>query len=230
MKLWRVDDVMTRSVASVREDMPYRDVVDLLIGRRISAVPVVTADGEVVGVVSETDLVHKIEAAGEQPRILPSPRRRGHRVKAAARIAAEAMTSPAVTVRPSLSLVAAARRMSDENVKRLPVVDEDGRLVGIVTRSDLLKVHLRTDAQIREDVTAQITSTVPGLARSTVQVTLTGGAVRLSGRVKFRSTAAKLLRLAREVPGVVGVADDLRYDVDDSMLTGSTLGTPFGVA
>jgi len=103
MKLWRVDDMMTGNVASVREDMPYRDVVDLLIGWRISAVPVVTADGEVAGVVSETDL-HKIEAAGERPRILPSPRRRGHRVKAAARTAAEAMTSPAVTVRPSLSL------------------------------------------------------------------------------------------------------------------------------
>jgi CBS domain-containing protein len=163
MKLWRVDDVMTTTVVSVREDTPYRDVVDLLIDWRISAVPVVTADGDVVGVVSETDLIHNVEAAGERPRILPSPRRRGHRVKAAARTAAEAMTSPAATVRPSLSLAAAARRMSDE-------------------------------------------------------------------RVEFRSTGENLLRLTREVPGVVGVADDLRYDVDDSMLTGSTLGTPFGVA
>jgi CBS domain-containing protein len=230
MKLWRVDDVMTRNVVSVRADAPYRKVVDLLIDFRISAVPVVARDGEVIGVVSEADPVHKVEAAGEQPRLFSSLRRRGHRAKAAARTAADAMTSPAVTVRPSLSLAAAARRMNDENVKRLPVVDDDGRLVGIVTRGDLLKVHLRTDAQIRADVMARIGPTVLGVTGGKVQVTSTDGVVRLVGRVKFRSSAEKLVQLAHEVPGVVAVGDDLRYDVDDSLVNGSTLGTPFGVA
>ena len=226
MKLWRVDDVMTSDVVVVRADTPYRDVVDLLIRRRISAAPVVTAAGEVVGVVSETDLMHKVEAVGERPRVLPSRRRRGHLIKAAARTAADAMTSPAVTVEPSLSLAAAARRMSERKVKRLPVVDAGGRLVGVVTRSDLLKVHLRTDEQIAVDVAAEIAEVAPGAVRAATA----GGVVRLSGRVKFGSAAERLVRLAGEVPGVVGVADDIRYEVDDSMITGSTLGTPFGVA
>ena len=83
MKLWRVDDVMTRDVVSVREDTPYRDVVNVLIRRRVSAVPVVDRLGRVLGVVSEADLLHKVEATGEaRPRIFESRRRRGERAKA----------------------------------------------------------------------------------------------------------------------------------------------------
>jgi osmotically-inducible protein OsmY len=102
--------------------------------------------------------------------------------------------------------------------------------VGIVSRGDLLKVHLRSDAQIRRDVVDQVVGLVLSAAGGTVQVTTTDGVVTLRGRLKFRSTVENLLRLSRRVPGVVAVTDDLRYDVDDSMVTGSTIGTPFGVA
>lgn len=231
MKLWRVDDVMTKDVASVREDTPYRAVVDLLIGRRVSAVPVVDRSDRVIGVVSEADLLHKVEASGgASPRIFDAWRRRGDRAKAGGRTAADVMTSPAVTSEPSLSLAAAARRMHREHVKRLPVVDSYDHLIGIVTRSDLLKVHRRTDAEIRRDVVEEALGEVLATRGATVQVETADGVVTLSGRVHFRSAAERIAQMARRVPGVVDVADGLTFDVDDSLINGSDVGTPFGVA
>jgi CBS domain-containing protein len=228
MKLWRVDDVMTRDVASVSEDTPYRDLVDLLISRRVSAVPVVDRHGRVTGVVSEADLLHKVEAAGgASPRIFDAWRRRGDRAKAGGRTAAEVMTSPVVSVEASLSLAAAARRMQREHVKRLPVVDQQGHLIGIVTRSDLLKVHRRSDAEICRDVMEEV---LRGATDSTVRVLCADGVVTMSGRVHFRSVAERIAGLTRHVPGVVDVTDELTFDVDDSMIIGSERGTPFGVA
>ncbi|RSM64257.1 hypothetical protein DMB66_20335 [Actinoplanes sp. ATCC 53533] len=231
MKLWRVDDVMTKDVVSVREDTPYRAVVDLLIGRRVSAVPVVDRAERVIGVVSEADLLHKVEAGGgAHPRISDAWRRRGDRAKAGGRTAADVMTSPVVTAEPSLSLAAAARRMQREHVKRLPVVDSFGHLIGIVTRSDLLKVHQRTDAEIRRDVVNEALHDVLAIKGATVQVECADGIVTLSGRVRFRSSADRIARMTRRVPGVVDVADGLAFEVDDSLINGSEIGTPFGVA
>ena len=231
MKLWRVDDVMTRDVVSVREDTPYRDLVDLLINRRVSAVPVVDGHDRVTGVVSEADLLHKVEATGgASPRIFDAWRRRGDRAKAGGRTAAEVMTSPVVSTEASLSLAAAARRMQREHVKRLPVVDHQGHLIGIVTRSDLLKVHRRSDAEICHDVMTEALRDASAHNGSTVRVTCTDGVVTLSGRVHFRSMAERIAGVTRRVPGVVDVADGLTFDLDDSMIHGSDRGTPFGVA
>jgi len=231
MKLWRVDDVMTTDVVSVREDTPYHDVVNVLIGRRVSAVPVVDRFHHVVGVVSEADLLHKVEADGQaKPRIFESPRRRNERAKAGGRTAGDVMTSPALCVSPSVAVAAAARRMHQEQVKRLPVEDDLGRLVGIVTRSDLLKVHLRSDAAIRRDVAEEVFRQILAVEPGKVSVQTACGVVTLSGRTHFRSTADKALRLTRQVPGVVDVAGELSYDVDDRLAVGSETGAPFGVA
>ena len=225
MKLWRVDDVMTKDVVAVREDTPYRDVVNVLIERRVSAVPVIDRFDRVVGVVSEADLLHKVEVSGRpRPWLAGAWRRRADRAKAAGRTAAEVMTVPVVTAEPSLPLAAAARRMHRENVKRLPVIDAAGLVVGIVTRSDLLKVHRRTDAAIRRDV---LKEAAPG---ATVQVTCADGVVVIAGRVHLRSAATRIVGLARGVPGVVGVTDRLGYDIDDSLIRGSEAGTPYGAA
>jgi CBS domain-containing protein len=231
MKLWRVDDVMTREVVSVSEDTPYRELVDLLISRRVSAVPVVDRHERVTGIVSEADLLHKVEASGgASPRIFDAWRRRGDRAKAGGRTAAEVMTTPVISAEASLSLAAAARRMQREHVKRLPVVDHQGHLIGIVTRSDLLKVHRRPDTEICHDViTEALRDAAPGNG-ATVRVTCADGVVTLSGRVHFRSAAERVSRLTARVPGVVAVADGLTFDIDDSLLTGSERGTPFGVA
>jgi CBS domain-containing protein len=231
MKLWRVSDVMTRDVVSVRQDTPYRELVDLLISRRVSAVPVLDGRDRVAGVVSEADLLHKVEAAGgASPRIFDAWRRRGDRAKAGGRTAAEVMTSPVVSADASLSLAAAARRMQRERVKRLPVVDQQGHLIGIVTRSDLLKVHRRSDPEICRDVVDEALREVPARDDSTVRAVCVDGVVTLSGRVHFRSAAERITGVARGVPGVVDVADGLAFDIDDSMINGSERGTPFGVA
>ena len=231
MKLWRVDDVMTRDVVTVREQTPYREIVDLLISRRVSAVPVVDRTGKLTGLVSEADLLQKVEAtAGRTASLVVSDwRRRADRAKAAGRTATEVMTSPVVTADPSLSLAAAARRMHREQVKRLPVVDSLGRLVGIVTRSDLLKVHQRPDSEIRRDVVDEALHHVLAAKGATVQVECADGVVTLTGRVHLRSTAELIARVPGQVPGVVDVVDRLTFDIDDNLLNGSQIGTPFGV-
>lgn len=233
MEPWRVEDVMTADVVAVRADTPYRTVVDLLVSRRVSAVPVIDRSRRVVGIVSEADLLHKVEATGgERPhrRLFPSRRRRADHAKATARTAGDVMTAPVVTALPSLTVAAAARRMQRANVKRLPVEDDLGRLIGIVTRGDLLKVHLRSDADIRGDVVEAVLHDALGTPGSMVRVETTDGVVTLRGRVHFRSCAERIATLAGRVPGVVGVSDGLGYDVDDSMIAGSDLGTPFGAA
>src|SRR4051794_921453 len=137
MKQWTVGDVMTRSVASVSLETSYRDAVDTLTDRRISAAPVVDADGRVLGVVSEADLLHKIEADDAHgPGRVARPSRRAA-AKAHAATAAQLMTAPAITIGPRASVGEAARRLEREGVKRMPVVDDDGRLIGIVARRDL---------------------------------------------------------------------------------------------
>jgi len=224
MRTWTVDDVMTKAVVSVQEIATYRSVVDLLVDRRFSAVPVVDAFRRVSGVVSEADLVRKIEYAGdEEPRLFESRRRRGDRGKALARTAADLMSAPAVTVLTGRSIVATARLMDSEKVKRLPVVDDLGRLVGIVTRSDLLKVHLRPDDDIRADVEAGALASL-----ADVKAQVSDGVVTLDGQVAQASTAEEAGRLARLVPGVVDVVNQIRFDYDDRAILGT--GLAYGVA
>jgi CBS-domain-containing membrane protein len=229
MKLWRVDDVMTKDVVAVREDTPYRDVVDVLIGHRVSAVPVMDSVDHVVGVVSEADLLLKVSDVPASA-VFVTWRDRRDRRKARGRVARDVMSAPAVTVLPSLSVAAAARRMQREHVKRLPVEDGVGRLIGIVTRSDLLKVQLRSDAEIDADVTEEVLGNMPAAQRGAVRAGTTDGVVTLSGRLHFRSAADLTVALTADLPGVVGVDNQLAYDIDDRMAVGSESGAPFGVA
>lgn len=229
MKTWTVHDVMTRAVVSVEEGACYRDVVDLLISRRVSAVPVVDALRRVTGVVSEADLLRKIEYAyDEAPWLFDSRRRRGERGRSPARTAADLMSTPAVTVQDTTSIAAAAGLMDHRCVSRLPVVDDLGRLVGIVTRSDLLKMHPRPDDEIRADVeTRVLRGTTAGRARD-VTVEVAAGVVTLTGLVERATTAEDAVILTRRVPGVVGVVDKIGYDFDDRAIL--TTGIAYGVA
>jgi CBS-domain-containing membrane protein len=229
MKTWRVDDVMTTSVVTVAPTAAYREVVDLLVAHRFSAVPVVDDFGRVTGVVSEADLLRKIEYAGdEEPRLFEGRRRRGERARASARTAAELMSTPPVVALAGTSLVGATRLMDAEGVKRLPVVDDLGRLIGIVSRGDLLKVHLRPDDEIRADVESGVLRTFMSGDPGTAQVTVQDGVVTLTGGVDRWSTRDLVVRLARQVPGVVEVVDRLEFGYDDRNLLGT--GTAFGIA
>jgi CBS domain-containing protein len=226
MEMWIVDDVMTREVVSVEESESYRAVVDLLIANRVSAVPVVDDHRRVTGVVSEADLLRKIEYAGEaEPRLFEGRRRRGERRKAVARTVADLMSAPPVVVPTGTSIAAAARLMDQESVKRLPVVDDQGRLAGIVSRGDLLKIHQRTDEEIRSDIETGILRPFLPEEAETVTVTVADGAVTLAGRVDRRSSTEIADRLCRQVPGVVTVTSTLRYSFDDHDVHGLRLGS-----
>ena len=220
MRAWQVEDVMTRDVATVVEQTPYRQIVDLLAERRVGAVPVVDDFGHVRGVVSEADLLHKVEWMGEphERRVFEGARQRRARRKGEAGIARELMTCPAVTTSPHTSLVAAAKLMDREQVKRLPVVDDLGRVVGIVTRSDLLRVHLRPDADIRHDVVQEVLRRVLAVREGSVRVEVRDGVVTMTGRLDRRSAVDIAGRLAARVSGVVEVVNELDFDFDDSEL------------
>lgn len=221
MRTWRVRDVMTTDVVTVGTDTPYRQIVDVLTGRRISAVPVVDAEGRVCGVVSEADLLHKIEAIGQpRRRVFVGRRHRQAQSKAGAVCAADLMTAPAVTVDADVVLAQAARIMDHRHVKRLVVVDDAGRPAGIVTRTDLLTVYLRSDADIRQDVAQEVLRKVLMIDEGTVRVEVTDGVVRLSGTLDRRTSADIAIRLAAQVIGAVGVIDELGYEFDDTVLAG----------
>lgn len=231
MKVWTVDEVMTATVVTALENTPYREVLDLLTGAGVSAVPVVDDFRRVLGVVSEADLLCGIELSDqeERPRLFESRRRRAERSRAAARTAGALMTSPAVTALTGTTVTAAARRMDNEGVKRLPVIDDLGRLIGIVSRGDLLKVHLRPDIDIRADVTDEILRRVLVAERDdAVDVQVVDGVVTLTGELDGLLAVQLAVRLTGQVAGVVAVVDELGFDADDSDVIGN--GMPFGVA
>jgi CBS domain-containing protein len=229
MRQWTVEDVMTRDVVSVAPDASYREVVDALVDSGVSAAPVVDAGGRVVGVVSEADLLHKVEAVGDERhrRILGGLRRSD--AKADAAVAAELMTAPAVVVEPGDSVVAAARRLETERIKRMPVVDAQRRLVGIVSRRDLLRMHTRPDAEIRSDIVDNVLRRTLWIDPLTVQVDVVDGVVSLVGRLESRSVAGLVVDLVKEVAGVVDVMDRLTWEQDDSRVVRQP-GYPFGSA
>ncbi|MFD5247657.1 CBS domain-containing protein [Amycolatopsis sp. NPDC058340] len=206
-----VRDVMTREVRSVRKGTPIAEIAGILAGQGISAVPVVDDDRAVVGVVSEADLLlRQVESiAASRPRVP------GIRSKADGRTAGDVMSTPAVTVEADRPVAEAARLMVGHRVKRLPVVDRDGTLTGIVSRADLVRAFVRTDAEIRDEVLRDVTEQVRRPARGEVRVEVENGVVTLRGEVERRSQAVLLSALVRRIAGVVEVVDEVRFRWDD---------------
>jgi CBS-domain-containing membrane protein len=217
MRTWQVDDVMTTDVVTVRPDTPYREIVDTLANHRVSAAPVVDEDQRVLGVVSEADLLHRIELVGEEHerRVYASRRRRDARAKAHGGTARELMSAPAITVSSGSSITAAAKIMDAERVKRVPVTGPDGGLRGIVSRSDLLRVYLRPDSEIEDDVVEEVLRRTLWVEPGMVRVRVEQGVVTLSGRTDRHSTKQLALQLTRAVSGVVSVVDELGFEFDD---------------
>lgn len=204
-----VGDVMTRTVVTVGRGTVFKEIVRLMRDRRISAVPVVEAGGRVVGVVSEADLLPKEEFRDSDPDRYTQLRRLADLAKAGAVTAEELMTTPALTVGSGETLARAARTMARARVKRLPVVDAGGVLVGVVSRADLLKVFLRTDEEIAEEVRREVVAYLFPSPDSAVRVNVRDGVVRLGGRVRDTSLVPVAARLVRAVEGVVSVDFDL---------------------
>jgi len=212
-----VRDMMTTDVVTVEATAPFKEIVARLAGQRVSAVPVVEADGRVLGVVSEADLLLKEEHLDGELGVplVWTRRRRIEREKAAGTVAGELMTAPVVTVQPTATVAEAARRMHAAGVKRLPVVGEGGRLLGIVSRADLLKVFARADEAIRREIVDEIILREFMMDPSRFFVRVEDGVVVLEGAVERRSLVPFVLRAVQGVEGVVRVEDRLTYDVDD---------------
>jgi CBS-domain-containing membrane protein len=213
-----VRDVMTREVVTVDEHASFKEIATLIAERRVSALPVLDGKGHVVGIVSEADLLLKEEFAEEptKNRLFQSRRQRQTRAKAAGDTAAELMTSPAVTVGPEASVAGAARLLHRHRVKRLPVIDPAGPLLGIVSRADLLKVFLRSDADITREVRQQVLIRAMWMDPDTVVVDVRDGVVALTGQLERRSLIPITISLVHGIDGVVDVIDRLTFELDDT--------------
>ncbi|MBO3677952.1 CBS domain-containing protein [Streptomyces sp. NEAU-YJ-81] len=204
-----VSDVMTHTVVAVGREAPFKEIVRTLEQWRVSALPVLEGEGRVIGVVSEADLLPKEEFRDSDPaRVAQLPDLPGI-AKAGAVTADELMTSPAITVHASATLADAARIMTHKRVKRLPVVDEEGRLEGIVSRADLLKVFLRPDDDIEEEVRREVVAHLFPAVGETVRVSVNEGVVTLTGRVREAVLIPAAARLIRAIEGVVDFDNQL---------------------
>ena len=217
MRRASVSDVMTRDVVTVRPDTPFTEIVRLMETRRISGVPVLHPDGHVLGVVSESDLLAKERFKSPDPaHRFESGLQLRERDRAEAVKAAELMTTPARTVTQDVSIVEAARLMADTRCNRLPVVDRDGRLVGVVSRGDLLRLFLRPDEEIRDEVTNDVLQHYLWQDINLLRVEVHDGVVHLSGILDRRSLIPVAINLASAVEGVARVVEDLGYEQDDT--------------
>jgi CBS domain-containing protein len=218
-----VYEVMTHDVLTVDGFTPFKDVVRLMREHDVSALPVLDQAKTLIGIVSEADLLLKEEIAGGSRRIPwrgDTSRRNGMppwilRGKAAGIVARDLMTSPVVTVAGGSPVALAARLMRENSVKRLPVTDPQGRLIGIVSRSDLLTVFLRSDDEIRAAIEDALNDPGPSIDPGQARVIVDDGVATLDGEVPLKSQIPRLVSIASEVDGVVGVESRLTYDVDD---------------
>ncbi len=214
----KVQDVMTTDVATTDPDTLLKEAARELVRRRISGMPVVDSDLQVLGVVSEADILAK---EGSEPRggggfiqWLVDPGDPWITARFDAVTVGEAMSTPAQTITPDRPIAEAATIMLDEGVNRLPVVDTDGKLVGLVSRGDLVRAFARPDDEIRREIEEDVVRKTLWLDPATLDVTVTNGIVTLAGDVASAADAELLPTLTREVPGVVQVSSSLTHRVE----------------
>ncbi|WP_112470781.1 CBS domain-containing protein [Streptomyces triticisoli] len=198
MRQRSVGDLMTPAAVSVRPGTTFKEIARVLDEYDITAVPVIDDEDRPVGVVSEADLLRKQTSGG------------------VGNSARDLMTSPAVVAEPGWHAVRAARTMERHRVKRLPVVDGDGRLIGVISRSDLVQLFLRRDQAIQEEILEDIIVRTLDLPPSALTVEVAEGRVTLSGRVERKSLVPVTVRLCESVDGVVEVVSRLGFDRDDT--------------
>ena len=209
----KIEDVMTREVVAVKPGASLKQAAELLVEHGISGLPVVDDEDHVLGVFSEADVLPK-ETAGvlAQPSLawLTGFDIEVDRSKLDARVVGEAMSSPALTIEAEAPVSKAARLMSERGINRLPVVAE-GKLVGIVTRADLVRAFVRSDAEIVEEICEELVVGRFGLDRREVAVEVEDGEATLEGRLQSRADAELLAALVGAVPGVVAVHSRLSW-------------------
>jgi CBS domain-containing protein len=210
-----VRDVMTRTVVAAPESATFKEVVRLLHGYRVSALPVIGQDDRIVGVVSEGDLLLRRDPEVFDWHLLEGSHRRADRRKALGRTARELMTAPAVTIGPEATTTEAAHLMHERGLKHLPVVDAEDHVLGMVSRVDVLAAFLMGDDAIADEVEAFVALRID--RPEDVIVEVAEGVVTLRGQLEYRTQAIQLVDRVRLLDGVVGVDDETDWKVDDTV-------------
>jgi CBS-domain-containing membrane protein len=210
----RVEDVMTRDVTVVSPETPLKEAARLLAVNRFSGLPVVDAEGTVIGVLSEADILVKEGGRHDEHHgllhWLLEPADPGFEAKLEATTAGDAMSAPPVTITARRPLREAANQMLEEGVNRLPVIDERGALVGLVTRGDLVRAFVRSDEAIAHEIETDVVKRIMWVEQpDTIKVTVNGGMVTLEGEMENESDVTLLPRFVERVPGVVAVDSKL---------------------
>jgi CBS domain-containing protein len=215
-----VSDLMTTDVVTTTPGARIRDVARTLVEYGISGMPVCDDAGTVVGVISEGDILFKERGPAEPGRRflgwLLDEHSKWELEKASARTAGEAMTAPPITTTAIESASAAARRMTEKGVNRLPVVALDGRLVGIVTRADLIRAFVRPDHVIAAEIRDEVLRRVLWLAPGVIEVDVRDGEVDLAGELDTEAEVEVLEKLVAKVPGVVTVRSAVTFRHEQS--------------
>jgi CBS domain-containing protein len=214
-----VADVMTRGPSTVSPETSLRDAAAMLLDQGVSGLPVADEDGKLVGIITEADFVAR-EAERDGPRrhrILAALLGREHSALASADQVGDVMATKVETVSETDTVAAVAHMMLRHNVKRLPVIDEKGRLVGIVSRADVVKSFVRDDASIVSDVEALLANRVIIVEPGALTVSSEGGVVALTGEVDTRSEADALAEVVAHLDGVLRVDNRLSWKVDDDV-------------
>jgi len=209
-----VKDVMSTHVIAVREFAAFKEIASRLREHRVSAFPVIDAQNKVVGVVSEADLLTKEALEGSLPGGIRGLTHHHEQSKVAAVTAADLMTRPPVTIGPDEPVTSAARLMYSRRVKRLPVTSDDGTLIGIVTRSDVLSVYSRPDSQIGHEISEDLILGTFLCDPASFTVTVKDGIVTIEGKPENASVGRNIVDAAKHVEGVVAVRDRLSYPPD----------------
>jgi CBS domain-containing protein len=219
----QAEAIMTAPVIGIEPTASISDAAGLMLSRKISGLPVIRNDGTLVGIVSEGDFLRRGELGTKQKRsrwleFLVSPGRAADEyVQANGRRIDEVMTADVVTVSPGASLPEIVELMTRHHVKRIPIVD-DGNVVGIVTRSDLLRALLKVlpgsapadtdDEQIRQSIIAEL-ATQKWAGKDIIDVIVNKGAVELSGAIFDERERQAAIVAAENVAGVKAVKDSL---------------------
>jgi CBS domain-containing protein len=197
-------------VVTVTPETSLKHVAELMVEHGVSGLPVVDPDRRVLGVISEADIIEgETGGTGGEGMIARARAFADPAAVAIPRTAGEAMTSPAVTIGLDDTVMQAAHRIAERGVNRLPVVDEDERLAGIVTRADVVRAFTRSDDEIADAVREVVQASL-GIGSDAVQVTVADGEVVLSGEVDTDANAKLAAFFASRVSGVVGVRSELR--------------------
>jgi CBS domain-containing protein len=211
----KVRELMTKDAIAVTTDTPLRRVVELMTEHHVHGLPVTAGDGTVVGVITECNLVARADAGGEcEKRPAPRSGKPDVRSRPGALVAGELMTSPAFVVDENDEVGTAARLMSRHGLGRLPVTSM-GKLCGILSRSDVLRVFLRADEDIKTEIERDVLCNRVLDTAHDVRVEVQDGVVSLHGTVARRSTADVIRFHVMRLDGVVRVVDHLLHGADD---------------